>query len=210
MEKAGQSAGIGGQPVGSNKTERPCSGRAAQARVPDDFRRKFGGPAEWPPGGKHENCLHSLRHATCHDGRVSDGSTCSRRSPTSSSTRKHSRAESTPMEEIGQTMKSQPSTAIRSADGSMRMVATMCSRSRRAISKGPRQFESSGLPLHADNQTIIKERLYLDRDNGDVLHDEITTIDHALTHLGPSTRCICACAMVDGSRTTVTNTMLMW
>jgi hypothetical protein len=50
----------------------------------------------------------------------------------------------------------------------------------------------------------------LDRDNGDVLHDEITTIDHALTHLGPSTRCICACAMVDGSRTTVTNTMLMW
>ncbi len=76
--------------------------------------------------------------------------------------------------------------------------------------KRPRQFESSGLPLHADNQTIIKERLYLDRDNGDVLHDEITTIDHALTHLGPSTRCICACAMVDGSRTTVTNTMLMW
>jgi hypothetical protein len=47
--------------------------------------------------------------------------------------------------------------------------------------KGPRQFESSGLPLRADNQTIIKERFYLDKDNGDVLHDEITTIDHALT-----------------------------
>jgi len=27
---------------------------------------------------------------------------------------------------------------------------------------GPRVFESTGLPLHADNQTIVKERIYLD------------------------------------------------
>jgi hypothetical protein len=47
--------------------------------------------------------------------------------------------------------------------------------------KGPRQFESSGLPLHVDNETIVKERLYLDKTNRDVLHDEVTTIDHALT-----------------------------
>jgi len=47
--------------------------------------------------------------------------------------------------------------------------------------KGPREFESSGLPLHADNETIVKERIYLDKANADVLHDEITTIDHALT-----------------------------
>jgi hypothetical protein len=46
---------------------------------------------------------------------------------------------------------------------------------------GPRVFESTGLPLHADNQTIVKERIYLQRDNPDVLHDIITTIDHALT-----------------------------
>jgi hypothetical protein len=46
---------------------------------------------------------------------------------------------------------------------------------------GPRVFESTGLPLHKDNQTIAKERIYLDRDNKDILHDEITTIDHALT-----------------------------
>jgi hypothetical protein len=46
---------------------------------------------------------------------------------------------------------------------------------------GPRVFESSGLPLHADNQTVVKERIYLDRNDKDVLHDEITTIDHALT-----------------------------
>src|SRR5262249_12262624 len=47
--------------------------------------------------------------------------------------------------------------------------------------KGPRVFESSGLPLHADNQTVVKERIYLDKNDKDVLHDEITTIDHALT-----------------------------
>jgi hypothetical protein len=46
---------------------------------------------------------------------------------------------------------------------------------------GPRVFESTGLPLHADNQTIVKERIYLDKDNKDILHDEVTTIDHALT-----------------------------
>jgi len=46
---------------------------------------------------------------------------------------------------------------------------------------GPRVFESTGLPLHNDNQTIVKERIYLDKGNNDILHNEITTIDHALT-----------------------------
>jgi hypothetical protein len=45
---------------------------------------------------------------------------------------------------------------------------------------GPRVFESTGLPLASDNQTVVKERLYLDNGNKDVLHDEVTTIDHAL------------------------------
>ena len=48
--------------------------------------------------------------------------------------------------------------------------------------KGPRVFESTGLPLHADNQTVVKERIYLDRNDSDLMYDEITTIDHALTH----------------------------
>jgi hypothetical protein len=46
---------------------------------------------------------------------------------------------------------------------------------------GPRVFESTGLPLHEDNQTIVKERIYLEPADQDVLHDEITTIDRALT-----------------------------
>jgi hypothetical protein len=47
--------------------------------------------------------------------------------------------------------------------------------------KGPRTYEGSGLPLHKDNQTVVKERIALDKSNPDHLHDEITTIDHALT-----------------------------
>lgn len=47
--------------------------------------------------------------------------------------------------------------------------------------KGPRTFDASGVPLHDDNETVVKERIYLDPGDLDVLHDEITTIDHALT-----------------------------
>src|SRR5713101_2489507 len=47
--------------------------------------------------------------------------------------------------------------------------------------KGPRAFDPSGIPLHSDNQTVVKERFYLDKADPDILHDEITTIDNALT-----------------------------
>jgi hypothetical protein len=47
--------------------------------------------------------------------------------------------------------------------------------------KGPRDFDTSGLPVHEDNQTVVKEKIYLDPSRPDVLHDEVTTIDHALT-----------------------------
>jgi len=47
--------------------------------------------------------------------------------------------------------------------------------------KGPRAFESTGIPLHSDDQTVVKERIYLDPADPNMLHDEITTIDHALT-----------------------------
>ena len=47
--------------------------------------------------------------------------------------------------------------------------------------KGPRTYEGTGMPFHADNETVVKERLFLDRDNPDGLNDEITVFDHALT-----------------------------
>jgi hypothetical protein len=50
----------------------------------------------------------------------------------------------------------------------------------RAI-RGPRSYDSSGLPFHRDNQTVVKERIALDKDNRNYLINEITVIDHALT-----------------------------
>jgi hypothetical protein len=47
--------------------------------------------------------------------------------------------------------------------------------------KGPRAYDGTGLPLHFDNQSIIKERIHLDKSDPSILHDEITVIDHALT-----------------------------
>ena len=47
--------------------------------------------------------------------------------------------------------------------------------------KGPRAYDETGLPLHVDNQSIFKERIYRDKADPNILHDEITTIDHALT-----------------------------
>lgn len=46
---------------------------------------------------------------------------------------------------------------------------------------GPRTFEGSGIRLHDDNQTIVKEQLYVDKADKNALLDEITTFDHALT-----------------------------
>jgi hypothetical protein len=47
--------------------------------------------------------------------------------------------------------------------------------------KGPRAYDEAGLPLHFDNQSIFKERIYRDKADPTILHDELTTIDHALT-----------------------------
>jgi len=46
---------------------------------------------------------------------------------------------------------------------------------------GPRSFDNAGIPLHADNETIIKERIFRDKQDPEILHDVMTTIDHALT-----------------------------
>jgi hypothetical protein len=46
---------------------------------------------------------------------------------------------------------------------------------------GRRVYDPTGLPLHFDNQSIFKERMYRERSDPNILHDEITVIDHALT-----------------------------
>jgi hypothetical protein len=47
--------------------------------------------------------------------------------------------------------------------------------------KGPRAYDASGLPLHEDNESVFRERIWLDKADPRLLHDEITTIDRALT-----------------------------
>jgi hypothetical protein len=47
--------------------------------------------------------------------------------------------------------------------------------------KGPRALDVNGMPLHSDNQTIVKQRLFLEPADRNVLHAEITVVDHAYT-----------------------------
>jgi hypothetical protein len=37
------------------------------------------------------------------------------------------------------------------------------------------------MPTHADNESIVNERFFFDKDNPALLHDEITLEDHAFT-----------------------------
>jgi hypothetical protein len=46
--------------------------------------------------------------------------------------------------------------------------------------KGPRTLDGL-LPTHTDNKTVVKERIFLDKANPDILHDEITLFDDAYT-----------------------------
>jgi hypothetical protein len=72
--------------------------------------------------------------------------------------------------------------AIPSASGSTARAATVttCEVETRNL-KGPRVYDSTGLPFHEDNATVVKERIYLDKADANLLHDDITVTDHALT-----------------------------
>ena len=79
---------------------------------------------------------------------------------------------------------SRPSWATRSANGSIRKGAGRydTARGRDPRSSRARALSTAAaLPLHKDNQTIVKERIYLDKADPNVFHDEVTVIDHALT-----------------------------
>ena len=47
--------------------------------------------------------------------------------------------------------------------------------------KGPRLMKSTGIPLADDNSTVVKEKLYLDAKDPNILHNDITTTDNAFT-----------------------------
>jgi hypothetical protein len=54
--------------------------------------------------------------------------------------------------------------------------------------KGPRHYDAAGLPLHHDNESVFKERIWRDKADPNILHDQITVIDHALTRPWTVTR----------------------
>lgn len=54
--------------------------------------------------------------------------------------------------------------------------------------KGPRAYDNSGLPLDEDNQSVIYERIFQDKANPNLMYDQITTVDHALTHPWAATK----------------------
>jgi hypothetical protein len=54
--------------------------------------------------------------------------------------------------------------------------------------KGPRVYDFTGLPLHYDNRSTFKERIYVDKTDPNILHDEITVTDSALIRPWTSTR----------------------
>jgi hypothetical protein len=54
--------------------------------------------------------------------------------------------------------------------------------------KGPHTYDASGIPFHKDGEAIVTEKIYADKANPDILHDEITATDHALTRPWTVTR----------------------
>ena len=47
--------------------------------------------------------------------------------------------------------------------------------------KVPRIYDQSGIPFHEDGEAVIKERIFLDKNDPNVLHNQMTTTDNALT-----------------------------
>lgn len=47
--------------------------------------------------------------------------------------------------------------------------------------RNPRTYDATGIPFHDDGMTVIKERIYRDSADPNILYDQITTVDHALT-----------------------------
>jgi hypothetical protein len=47
--------------------------------------------------------------------------------------------------------------------------------------KGPHTYDASGIPFHKDGEAVVSEKLYADKGNANILHDEISVTDHALT-----------------------------
>jgi hypothetical protein len=48
--------------------------------------------------------------------------------------------------------------------------------------RNPRTWDQSGMPMADDDEGVITERLFLDKGNPNILHNEMTTVDNSITH----------------------------
>jgi hypothetical protein len=171
----------GRNPMGSEQADRACAAGAADPRVPDRFRSEPRRPGARRTGQRSALHLHPQRHATDHERDLSDGGRAAAEDHLHDVRVRHSAPH----------LHRRPRLAYRSRadihglfdrkwlDNGHGRYDTLEVETRNL--KGPRTYDTSGLPLHTDNQTVVKERIFLDKSDGDLLHDEITTFDHALT-----------------------------
>ena len=54
--------------------------------------------------------------------------------------------------------------------------------------RGPHAYDASGIPFHKDSEAVVTEKVQADKDNPDILRDEVATVDHALTRPWTVTR----------------------
>jgi hypothetical protein len=52
----------------------------------------------------------------------------------------------------------------------------------------PHTYDATGIPFHEDGEGVIKERIYLDKADANIIHVDITSIDHALTQPWTATK----------------------
>ena len=81
------------------------------------------------------------------------------------------------------------------------------------LTKTNRTYDATGIPFHKDGKTVIKERIYLDKADPNLLRDEITTIDNALTRPWSAVKTYAASrpnSRSGGARISVRKTTRMW
>ena len=47
--------------------------------------------------------------------------------------------------------------------------------------KNPHSYDSSGIPFHKDQRAVLLERIHAETDDPNILHNDVTSIDNALT-----------------------------
>src|SRR5262245_14979010 len=159
--------------MGSDKTSWSGTASAPDCRVSGYLRGQLGGPGRWRTGHRSNLYLHPGRHAAGNQCRFSDGN----RDPPQDHIHHDRISEHAPANLYRWARLAQGRGTIilgysigkwvdETGTGQYNLLEVETRNM-----KGPRSFDPSGIPLHSDNQTIVKERNYLDRANPDILHD---------------------------------------